>query len=130
MKGGVIKMAKTKPGKQNLADKIAKKIMADNNAMKDLAEEMSGKVVDIIKEAAIGKLITDKAALNRTIKKVLQDEDAVESVADEVGDVLEDELKDKLAEDIELSTKVVEIITGLERFKERLIKELKDDLTD
>ena len=122
-------MAEKKSEKKKLVDKIVRKIAVDAEAVKDLAEEMSDKVITIIKDEAISKLIADEASLKATVKKVLQDEGAVEDLAEEIGDDLEDEVSDKLKENTKLQKEVLGVIVKDNRFKKELRGQLKDEMS-
>ncbi len=116
---------------KKLTNELVKMLLANKEAREDLAEEMTSKIVDELKDKAIGKLLKDNKSLKDVLAKILQKKDLLSDLADNIDDDLDlkDAVSDKLKENTKLQKEVLGVIVKDNRFKKELLGQLKDEIS-
>lgn len=79
-----------------------------------------------ISKADVLKLLQDKKLVDEVVKKVVDDPEVLDELAEDVAD----EIADYLEDDPTVRQKIINAALGSADFKKRIVKELVDEIGD
>jgi len=79
-----------------------------------------------INKTDVLKLLQDNALVNEVVKKVVDDPEVLDGLAEEVAD----EISDYLEDDPAIRQKIINAAIGSADFRKRVVRELVDEIGD
>ena len=79
----------------------------------------------LIQESDVGRILQNPVLMDEVVSALVEDSDAMDSLADDIADKLQDALQD----DSEMRKRLVDAAMANDHFKKKLVTKLVDDLS-